>query len=145
MGMYKFTLGKIVTKAIQELNLGPRSLISAGVTKSKYKIKQTNIVFVAAKKITEAISFKRQACVSHLMLYGNKMKSFAQGVLSTISLQDKEKDKEVSLLGMQCHHKSSEPYFPSVSYRNGVGYDYMDEKNIKAYFQRRTNLLRRMV
>ena len=122
---YKFAVAEKLESAIEELHLSDKSLKTAGITIKNLKNKYFNSVRVAAKKLSEAMLLKREQCVSQLKLSSNRLKSLGESILATIALQTKDKDKEVALLGLQCHNKGSEPYLTAVSYKDRTGYDYV--------------------
>lgn len=114
-GLYKFFIGKRIKESLKQLVIDEKSFSTAGITKKMLKRKHLDVLSIAAGKLAELTYIKREQCVSVLKILSNRITSFAEGVLSTVSVQTKEKDKKTALLGLQCHHKGSEPFFKRPS------------------------------
>ena len=126
-GLYKFAVARQITEGIEKLHIDEASFATAGISKKMLKKKHINVCAIAATKLTELTCIKREQCVSVLKMLSNRLTSFAEAVLSTAAVQEKDKDKNTALLGLQCHHKGSEPYLKAPSYVNHIGYDFISE------------------
>ena len=66
--------------------------------------------------------------MQQLKYSANKIKSFAESIVATMNLQINENERQLALLGMKCHNKASESFFPDISYEDGVAYDFIKQK-----------------
>ena len=123
-GLYKFFVGKSIKKSLEQLVIDRSSFSTAGITKKMLKRKHLDVLGIAAGKLAELTYIKREQCVTVLKMLSNRITSFAEGVLSTVDVQTKQKDKKTALLGLKCHRKGSEPFLKAPSYFNGSGYNY---------------------
>ena len=110
------------------MKLSERSLHTANIPDNILRKKHVNAAKMASLKLAEALYLKREQCVQQLKYSATKIKSFAESIVATIDLQNTEKERQLALLGLQCHNKASEAFFTEVSYKNGSGYDYEKQK-----------------
>ena len=123
-GLYKFFVGKSIKNSLEQLVIDRSSFSTAGITKKMLKRKHLDVLGIAAGKLAELTYVKREQCVTVLKMLSNRITSFAEGVLSTVDIQTKQKDKKTALLGLKCHRKGSEPFLKAPSYFNCSGYNY---------------------
>ena len=130
-GLYKFFVGKSIKNSLEQLVIDRSSFSTAGITKKMLKRKHLDVLGIAAGKLAELTYVKREQCVTVLKMLSNRITSFAEGVLSTVDVQSKQKDKKTALLGLKCHRKGSEPFLKAPSYFNGSGYNYPSKEENK--------------
>ena len=122
--MYRLELSNVLERAIINYHLSEKSLLTTGMTKSNVLQKYQSMSNAAARTLANRIFLMRQACISQLTYCAHKLRDLAETILCHRDLMENKSDKDIALLGLQCHDKRSEPYFDSVSYTNGEPYDF---------------------
>ena len=65
----------------------------------------------------------------HFFYNFHKIGDFSKCLTAKITLLENDKDKFEALLGIKCHQRGTEPYFPSTSFISGLQYDYSSLKD----------------
>ena len=71
---------------------------------------------------------QRQTCINKLKCCSYYLKDLAGATIAVMKLSKTDEDQETALLGLKCHHKSTEPFFSTVSYVDGGKYDFSGKK-----------------
>ena len=54
----------------------------------------------------------------------HKIGDFSKNLIAKHTLAANKKDQIEASLGIKCHQRGTEPYFPSTSFVSGMQYDY---------------------
>ena len=125
---YKLTLCNMIQDGLKNYRLDNESWITIpGISKKVLKRKHFNLQNKAAMYLAERAWFKRQQCITALKIQHNRLSSLAEAITSKMAIQEKNDDQKSALLGLQGHKKTSEPLHTSVSYIDGIPYNYVAE------------------
>ena len=81
---------------------------------------------LVSKHLAGNIATRRAAWVHNFFYNFHKLGDLSKSLIAKIKLLDNDKDKMEATLGIKCHQRGTEPYFPSVSFLSGMQYDYTD-------------------
>ena len=81
-----------------------------------------------SKEFSRFYSAKHVAWVNTFKYNFHRIGDFAKVLLNTETLANNE-DKVNALLGIRCHQRGFEPFFPSTAFISGKLYDYSRSKD----------------
>ena len=84
---------------------------------------------LVSKHLAATIATRRAAWVNIFFYNFHKIGDFSKSLIAKNILLEKEEDKKGALLGIKCHQRGTEPYFPSTSFVSGKQYDYSNSKD----------------
>ncbi len=121
---YKIALAEKVDSAMTQQNLSSKSLETCGATKKATSNRFRTASKTAALMLAHRIYLQRQSCINKLKFCSYYLKDMATATLAVMKLSKTDEEKKLAVLGLQCHSKASEPFFPAASYSNGSKYNF---------------------
>ena len=87
---------------------------------------------LVSKHLVNTITIRRNAWVNNFKYNFHQIGDFSKSLLDKHKLAENYENKYNALLGLKCHQRGIEPYFPSTSFISGSKYNY---SNIKDKYQ----------
>ena len=85
---------------------------------------------LVSNHLATSIATKRAAWINIFFYNFHKIGDFSKELLAKATLAENTKDRFDALLGIACHQRGTEPYFPSTSFVSGKQYDYASIKDL---------------
>ena len=84
---------------------------------------------LVSKHLADTIASRRASWVNIFFYNFHKIGDFSNNILNKCTLTKNEEDKIEALIGIKCHQRGTEPFFPSTSFVSGMQYDYSISKD----------------
>ena len=128
---YRLKVAVKLEEMFREEEISLDSLATCVVNKKMLKNPQRPPTWTAALALANRVYLLRKSCIGRLTHCALALKDKAVEIKSLMSLVSKEEEDEIlgddeklALLGLNCHRRYSEPYFPDVSYKSGEKYNF---------------------